>query len=154
MDRTQNIKRYLASSSPLCVVAQLGLLSAEDLIFGTTPKDAANLSPSGNLLTSMISDVKYAADNTPNPGMDEIYWDVTGGEVTLKKVTKKYHGMDFESEEISERMQKYEQDYYENFDPDTVDPEELLVKAREQYEKDKALREEVIRNRSKNNPNR
>ncbi len=39
--------------------------------------------------------------------------------------------MDFESEEISERVQKYEQDYYENFDPDTVDPEELLVKARE-----------------------
>ena len=84
-------------------------------------------------------------------GMDEIYWDVTGGEATLKKVTKKYHNLDFEGDEIRERLQKYEQDYYENFDPDTVDPEELMIKAREQYEKDKALREEVIRNRNKGN---
>ena len=83
-------------------------------------------------------------------GMDEIYWDVTGGEATLKKVTKKYHGLDFEGDEIRERLQKYEQDYIENYDPDSEDPETLMVKAREQYEKDKALREEVIRNRSKN----
>ena len=34
------------------------------------------------------------------------------------------------------------------------DPNVGKVKAREQYEKDKALREEVIRNRSKNNSNR
>lgn len=84
-------------------------------------------------------------------GMDEIYWDVIGGEATLKKVTKKYHGLDFEGDEIRERLQKYEQDYIENYDPDSEDPETLMTKAREQYEKDKALREEVIRNRSKNN---
>ena len=35
-------------------------------------------------------------------GMDEIYWDVTGGLATLKKVTKKYHGLDFEGDEIRE----------------------------------------------------
>jgi bifunctional DNA-binding transcriptional regulator/antitoxin component of YhaV-PrlF toxin-antitoxin module len=87
-------------------------------------------------------------------GMDEIYWDVTGGEATQKKVTKKYHGLDFEGDEIKERLQKYEQDYIENYDPDSEDPEKLMTKAREQYEKDKALREEVIRNRSKNNSQR
>jgi hypothetical protein len=42
-------------------------------------------------------------------------------------------------------------EYIENYDPDSEDPETLMTKAREQYEKDKALREEVIRNRSKNN---
>ena len=54
----------------------------------------------------------------------------------------------------SERLQKYEQDYIENYGLDSEDPETLKIKARQQYEKDKALREEVIRNRNKNNSQR
>lgn len=54
----------------------------------------------------------------------------------------------------SERLQKYERGYIENYDPDSENPETPMIKAKEQYEKDKALREKIIRNRDKNNSER
>ena len=48
----------------------VGIKSAAQTYFGTTPKDAVNFLLLGNLSISTINDVKYAADTTPNPGIE------------------------------------------------------------------------------------
>lgn len=78
-------------------------------------------------------------------GHDEVCWIVGDGEVVLKKVTKAYHGFDFEQEEIRDNLLTYENQYFENIDPDEqFDPEELERMAREEYLRDKAERQAFV----------
>ncbi len=79
-------------------------------------------------------------------GHDEVCWIVGDGEVVLKKVTKSYHGMDFEGEEIRDKLLEYESKYYGDHNPDEdYSPEELEKMAREEYLRDKAEREAFIK---------
>ena len=75
-------------------------------------------------------------------GEDEVTWGIVDGCVCLNKVTKTYAGgLDFESEEIEERLREYERKYYDDpNDDDFKDPEEIERRAREEYEKDKVAR--------------
>ena len=79
-------------------------------------------------------------------GHDEVCWIVGDGEVVLKKVTKSYHGMDFEGEEIRDKLLEYEYKYNGDHDPDEdYSPEEQERMAREEYLRDKAEREAFIK---------
>lgn len=80
---------------------------------------------------------------------DEVYWDICGRKVCLMKVTTKYNGFDFETQEIEERLRDYEEQYLVNFDPEVVDPEEIERLSREQYLKDKKNKEELRKLRNK-----
>ena len=81
-------------------------------------------------------------------GHDEVCWIIGDGEVVLKKVTKEYHGIDFEAEEIRDKLLAYESKYYDNFDPDeNFSPEELEKIAREEYLRDKAEREAFVKSK-------
>ena len=81
-------------------------------------------------------------------GHDEVCWIVGDGEVVLKKVTKSYHGMDFEGEEIRDKLLEYEYKYNGDHDPDEdYSPEELERMAREEYLRDKAEREAFLKSK-------
>jgi bifunctional DNA-binding transcriptional regulator/antitoxin component of YhaV-PrlF toxin-antitoxin module len=80
---------------------------------------------------------------------DEVYWDISGMRVCLMKVTTKYNGFDFETEEIEQRLRDYEEQYLVNFDSEDIDPEEIERRSREQYLKDKKNREELRKLKSK-----
>lgn len=58
----------------------------------------------------------------------------------MKKDTKKYGDFDFEGDEIAERLKDMEESIA-RYHPMVDDPEEAERIAREQYEKDKKLRE-------------
>ena len=81
-------------------------------------------------------------------GLDEVSWNVCDGAVYLTKVTKSYHGLDFEAEEIEGKLRDYESHYIDDFrSDDELSPEELEAKAREEYERDKAAREALLNNK-------
>ena len=77
-------------------------------------------------------------------GEDTIEWFVEGGEVILRKRTKVYHGHNFEQEEIMQRLLDFEEDMVLNGEDLDMDPEEVERIAREEYEKDKALRKKSM----------
>ena len=75
-------------------------------------------------------------------GHDEVRWIISDGAVILKKVTKYYHGINFEEQEIREKLIEYEDLYLENVESDEgMSQEELERMAREEYLRDKAERE-------------
>ena len=77
-------------------------------------------------------------------GVDEVTWHVEDGKVILKKVTKIYiGGFDFETEEIEEKLKKYESHYCEVDSTEGLGFEEIQARARAQYEKDKEARRAV-----------
>lgn len=81
-------------------------------------------------------------------GLDEVSWNICDGSVYLVKVTKSYHGMDFEAEEIEAKLRDYESRYIDDYKTDDeLSPEELEVKAREEYLRDKAEREAIIKSK-------
>ena len=81
-------------------------------------------------------------------GLDEVSWNIIDGTVCLMKVTKSYHGIDFEAEEIEGKLRDYESRYIDDYrSDDELSPEELEAKAREEYLRDKAAREALLSNR-------
>lgn len=77
-------------------------------------------------------------------GEDEVTWHVIGGQVILKKDTILYNGHDFEGDEIRERLIKYEDKYYRDFDEEMeLTEEERETRARAEYEKAKMARAEL-----------
>ncbi len=81
-------------------------------------------------------------------GLDEVSWNICDGSVYLVKVTKSYHGMDFEAEEIEAKLRDYEGRYIDDYRSDEeLSPEELEAKAREEYERDKSAREALLNNK-------
>ena len=72
---------------------------------------------------------------------DYVLFEIEGGKLVLRKETRLYRGHDFEGEEIKNRLAKIEEDRLgEDYDSD-MDPDELEKIAREEYLKDKALKE-------------
>lgn len=74
-------------------------------------------------------------------GQDEVCWVVSDGEVILKKITKTYHGMNFEEAEIRDSLRSYESKYSSEKSYDDCSPEELERIALQEYLHDKAERE-------------
>ena len=72
-------------------------------------------------------------------GDDYVEIHVVDGQVIVKKETKRYGNFDFESEEITDALLKYEKGRIDSLS-DIVEPEEMERIAREQYEKDRAER--------------
>ncbi|AGI47149.1 hypothetical protein TALC_00134 [Thermoplasmatales archaeon BRNA1] len=73
-------------------------------------------------------------------GEDYVSFFLHEGRLIVKKDTKKYGTFDFEGDEIADRLRDYEENLAVNF-PVVDDPEEAERIAREQYERDKKLRE-------------
>lgn len=72
---------------------------------------------------------------------DYVEFFIENGELIIRKETKKYNGFDFENEEIHNKLLTKEKSLSEELVEDCDDPELLEKKAREQYLKDKAERE-------------
>ena len=71
---------------------------------------------------------------------DYVVFSVTDGRLILEKDTKKYHGLDFEGDEIREKLRELEESMIEKEIDQHLDPDELERVAREEYERDKELR--------------
>jgi antitoxin component of MazEF toxin-antitoxin module len=72
---------------------------------------------------------------------DYVEFFIENGELIIRKETKKYNGFDFESEEIHEKLLAKERSLFEQLEDENTDPETMEQRAREQYLKDKAERE-------------
>lgn len=72
---------------------------------------------------------------------DFVEFFIENGELIIRKETKKYNGFDFESEEIREKLLAKERSLFEQLEDDNADPETMEQRAKEQYLKDKAERE-------------
>jgi antitoxin component of MazEF toxin-antitoxin module len=71
---------------------------------------------------------------------DYVLFEIEGGELIIRKDTRKYRGFDFEGEEIKKRLMKIEEDRAgEDYDSD-MDPDEVERIAREEYERDMKLK--------------
>lgn len=73
-------------------------------------------------------------------GEDYVAFYLHDGYLVVKKDTKKYGDFDFEGDEIAEKLRDFEEGLA-TYRPLVDDPEEAERIAREQYEKDKKLRE-------------
>ena len=72
---------------------------------------------------------------------DYVLFEIEGGELIIRKDTRKYRGFDFEGEEIKKRLLQIEEDRVgEDYDRN-MDPDELKKIAREEYERDMELKE-------------
>jgi len=76
---------------------------------------------------------------------DYVVFHVSNGNLIIEKDTKKYHGIDFEGEEIRNRLIELEKSKITNHLTEDIDPEELAKLAREEYLRDKELREKAKR---------
>ena len=72
---------------------------------------------------------------------DYIIFSVVDGKIVLEKGTKKYHGLDFEGEEIRERLIKLEMSKTDDIIGKGLDPDQLERIAKEEYLRDRAERE-------------
>ena len=71
---------------------------------------------------------------------DYLEFHVEDGKLILRKETKKYNGFDFESEEIEEKLRELEKSKIDEYEDETLDPELAEKRARENYLRDKAER--------------
>jgi len=78
---------------------------------------------------------------------DYVVFHVSNGTVTLEKDTKKYYGRDYESEEIREKLIALEKSKIADHLTKDIDPEELDRLAREEYLRDKELRDKAKKKR-------
>jgi len=78
---------------------------------------------------------------------DYVVFYVNDGKLILEKDTKKYHGIDFEGEEIRNRLIELEKSKITDHISKDIDPEELAKLAREEYLRDKELRDKSKRKR-------
>jgi len=72
---------------------------------------------------------------------DYVVFSVTDGRLILEKDTKKYHGLDFEGDEIREKLRALEESMVDKLIDQNLDPDALERIAREEYERDRELRE-------------
>lgn len=72
---------------------------------------------------------------------DYVEFHIKDGELIVCKETKKYNGLDFESEEITEKLREREKLIDNSIEGLDGDPELLQQRARELYLKDKSERE-------------
>ncbi len=72
---------------------------------------------------------------------DYVEFHIEGGELILRKETKKYNGFDFESEEIKEKLSEIEENKLLELGEEFDDPDLAREKARRRYLEDKADRE-------------
>jgi len=78
---------------------------------------------------------------------DYVVFHVSNGNLILEKDTKKYYGRDYEAEEIREKLIALEKTKISDHLTKDVDPEELDRLAREEYLRDKELREKAKQKR-------
>jgi hypothetical protein len=71
---------------------------------------------------------------------DYVVFLVENGNLIIRKETKTYSGIDFEGDEIKERLIELENSKIEEIVDTWNDPDEIMRKAREAYERDKEKR--------------
>jgi len=82
-------------------------------------------------------------------GLDHVGFYVDNGEIIVRKHTKSYMGLDFEYNEIRDRIIAYEGAHIDDTVPIDMDPDEIEKLAYAQYLKDKNDRKEQICSKSK-----